>query len=174
MHRRRALTAAALILGVGLLGAALFAAVQYVDRGDSTCGTVLYDTRREGGCSRPMLLQTLLAGSLALTGLFLLAAPLFLRARHDARDTVVRVLSLATALVIAIVAARSLGQPRTGCGSVINRVQYEGQILSDPPGCPAFWSGQLRRGVLATVIALVLAGVALIPRKHSRAAGVLE
>lgn len=148
--------ALSILAGVALLAVAVVFAVDYVDLYDSTCGTVLYDTRRGGDCSGPMFRQTLYAGFCLIGGLALLAWPLVGRARHQPARLAIALIALGLATVLGAVAIRTTAQPQVGCGSVLNPVKYDGQSDPDPPGCGDYWSRQLRRGLTTGAAALVI------------------
>jgi hypothetical protein len=112
-----------MLAGIGLVFVVIagFVAGHRVELEDSACGTVFYNTQRDGACTHPMALQTFWTVALGTWGLGLVVLPgtvAAVRAGHRATVAAV-VLSLA-AVTLLLVGMNRLIQPVGGCGSVVN------------------------------------------------------
>ena len=143
---------AALLTGFGLV-----CAVSPIERGDSYCGTVLYDTTTAAPCSSPIewrriLVSLCFAGAAALVLLLALSCD---RARR--RFRIAGFVLLAIAFVAALVMLNRLLQPTQSewCGSVLNRHRtYESEIESRCDHLIAAYRNEALGAGIATICSL--------------------
>jgi hypothetical protein len=113
-------------LGFCLLAIAAVSAFYRPERGDTACGTVFYNTVREGSvCSQAMRVQTAWTAALAASGVAAIVAPPVMVGVRAGRPALAAVVLLTTAAaVLGLIGLNRLIQPDNSphyCGSIVNR-----------------------------------------------------
>jgi hypothetical protein len=152
--------------------------VSYIEAGeDSSCGTVLYDSRTESVCGRAMLQQRTAVSVLVLTGL--VAGSLWWLARASrgpSRIAEIAVMLLVVAAVASVViSVRAFADPGESaygypCGSRLNPVVLQGSIPDEPAGCDAYLSDQRTTGAAAAAAAVLIGAASFVISRRNKSA----
>ena len=150
------------LAGSALLVLSAFFAFSHVEAGDSYCGTVVYDTHRDGGCADRMREQTMTTSALAIPGLGLIAYGVTRGLRLRARPIVLGLASLGCLAG----AANRLFQPINDpwCGSFVNRHRYYDAEMTRR--CSATLRPMGLQAVVLVVVAFALGVAAVRAQRH--------